>query len=71
MQATWCCFLPQLSIPMVIIRIWWGVVIVLNALQMKIMDVTLNEVIGTDVVEICHLLSRVLAQTKNDSLGFI
>jgi len=37
----------------------------------EVMNVGLKEVIGTDVVEISHLLSRIIAQAKNNGLGFI
>ena len=56
---------------MVIIRVQQGVVSVHNIFHMKVMKVGLNEVIGTDVVEVSRPLSGILAQTKYDGLSFI
>jgi len=56
---------------MVIVRIWCGIVSVHSVTHMKVMKVGLNEVIGTDVMEVSHLLSGILVQTKNNGLDFI
>ncbi len=48
-----------------------GVVIILDAFQLKVMHVSLKEIKGTDVVENSHSLSMVLVKTKNDILGLI